>query len=339
MLEKPDLPDENIIACLHEEYGLTVFQVDFLPLGADLNTAAYRMVTDDKKPYFVKIRRGVFDETSVAYPKFLFDQGIAQVIAPLITKTRQLAANLDAFKLILYPFIEGHNAYQVNLSDRQWNDFGKALKSIHATKIPPALTKHIMQESYSPVGREIIKKYLQQIEHDAFDDPVASRLATFLRANRVKILDLVGRSERLALSMKTRSLDLIVCHSDIHAGNVLIDANSNIYIVDWDNPLLALKERDLMSIGGGLFGNWRSPQQEESLFYQGYGPTKIDSIALAYYRYERIIQDIAVYCEHLFTSNRGGEDREQSLRYLESIFLPNNTIEIAYESDVTSGVG
>jgi len=35
--------------------------------------------------------------------------------------------------------------------------------------------------------------------------------------------------------------------------------------------------------------------------------TQIDSIALAYYRYERIIQDIAAYCEQiLLTDSSGG---------------------------------
>ncbi len=86
MLEKPDLPDEKIIACLQAEYGLHVAAIAFLPLGADLNTAVYRVVADDGTAYFLKLRSGVFDETSVALPKFLSDQGIAQIIAPLATR-------------------------------------------------------------------------------------------------------------------------------------------------------------------------------------------------------------------------------------------------------------
>jgi spectinomycin phosphotransferase len=42
MLEKPDLQDEKIGACLQDEYGLLAVQVAFLPLGADMNTAVYR---------------------------------------------------------------------------------------------------------------------------------------------------------------------------------------------------------------------------------------------------------------------------------------------------------
>jgi spectinomycin phosphotransferase len=333
MLEKPDLQDEKVIACLQDEYGLLVIQVAFLPLGADRNTAVYRVVADDETPYFFKLRSGVFDETSVALPKFLSDQGIVQIIAPLATKTEQLWASLDAFKVILYPFVEGHNGYEVDLSDRHWGDFGTALKGIHTAVVPPALIRRIRQETYSPQWREIVKTFLERVEDDAFENPVAVKLAALLKARRDEILDLVGRAERLAQMLQAQSPEFVLCHSDIHAGNILIDANAAFYIVDWDDPILAPKERDLMFIGGGQGFAGHTAQEEETLFYRGYGQTQIDPVALAYYRYERIIQDIAVFCEQIFLTDEAGKDREQSLRYLMSNFVPNGTIEIAYKSD------
>ena len=111
---------------------------------------------------------------------------------------------------------------------------------------------------------------------------------------------------------------------------MLIDGRGDLFIVDWDNPLLAPKERDLMYPGGGQGFTGHTPQQEEALFYQGYGPAQVDPIALAYYRYERIVEDIAIYCEQLFLTDAGGADREQSLRYLQSNFLPGGVLEIAH---------
>jgi spectinomycin phosphotransferase len=335
MLEKPDLQEEKIVACLQDEYEVHVIQVAFLPLGADQNTAVYRAIADGEIPYFVKLRRGVFNEIAVALPKFLSDQGIRQIIPPLMTKTGQLWTSLDDFKLILYPFVEGHHGYEIELSDRHWSDFGRTLKSLHTAIVPPALMRRIQRETYSPRWRKIVKTFLERVEGDAFDDPVAIKLAAFLKAKRDGILDLLGRAERLAQALQARSPEFVLCHSDVHAGNILIDADDALYIVDWDDPILAPKERDLMFIGGGQGFIGHTAQEEESLFYRGYGQTQIDPIALAYYRYERIIQDIAVYCEQLFLTNEGGEDREQSLRYLASNFLPNNTIEIAYKSDKT----
>jgi spectinomycin phosphotransferase len=90
MLEHPDLQDEYIIMCVQDAYGLSVVHVAFLPLGADRNTAVYRIVADDETPYFLKLRGGDFDETSVAFPKCLSDQGIEHIIAPLTTTTGQL---------------------------------------------------------------------------------------------------------------------------------------------------------------------------------------------------------------------------------------------------------
>jgi hypothetical protein len=59
MLEKPNIADELIISCLQEEYDLRVAELTFLPLGADLGTAVYRVVADDGTAYFLKLRKGL----------------------------------------------------------------------------------------------------------------------------------------------------------------------------------------------------------------------------------------------------------------------------------------
>jgi len=45
MLEKPDLPDEQLIACLQRDYSLQIAQVDFLPLGNDHIPGGIRTAT------------------------------------------------------------------------------------------------------------------------------------------------------------------------------------------------------------------------------------------------------------------------------------------------------
>jgi spectinomycin phosphotransferase len=335
MLERPDIQDEKIIACLQGEYGLSATQIAFLPLGADVNTAVYRAIAGNETPYFVKLRRGAFDEISVILPKFLSDQDIKQIIAPLPTKLGKLWAGVDEYRVILYPFVAGHDGYEASLSERHWSEFGAALKRIHAAVLPPRMLELTQQETYSPQWRESVKSFLERIETGVFDDLLVINLAAFLQGKRDEILDLVRRTERLAQTLQGQSPQLIVCHSDLHAGNVLITTEGDFYIVDWDNPILAPKERDLMFVGGGLMGKGRRPEDEEALFYQAYGQTRVNPIALAYYRYERIVQDIAAFCEQLFQTNEGHEDREQALRYLKSSFLPNGVLEIAYRSDPT----
>lgn len=335
MLTAPDIPDEKIAACVQDAFGLRVAQIAFLPLGADVNTAVYRAVAEVGTPYFAKLRRGDFDEVAVLLPRFLRDRGAEQIIAPLATRSGRPWADLDAFKVILYPFVEGHNGYEIDLSDDHWVVLGGALRRIHTAVVPSALAGCIPEETYSPRWRNRARSFLERVENTESADPAARELAAFLKARRAEVLDLIGRAGRLAQGLQAQHQELVVCHSDIHAGNVLIDTGGALYIVDWDQPILAPKERDLMYAGGGQFANRRTPGEEERLFYRGYGPTTVDPAALAYYRYERIVEDIAAFCEQLLLSDEGGADREQSLRYLESNFLPGNTIEIAYKADRT----
>jgi spectinomycin phosphotransferase len=330
MLEKPNLQDELIISRLQGEYRLHIAELTFLPLGADVNTAVYRVVAEDGAAYILKLRKGDFDEITVSVPAFLKAQGIQSIIAPLQTRARGRWANLSGYKMILYPFIEGKNGYQVELSDRHWLEFGAALKSIHSADVPSELEALIPREMYSGRWRELVKEYQAQAEKDAFEDPTAIKLAEFMKSNRVKIDRLVERANQLALSLRDRSLEFVLCHSDVHAGNILISENDALYIVDWDNPIYAPKERDLLLIGGNA--GWNDARQVD-LFYQGYGETEVDGMALAYYRYERIIQDIAAFCAQLFLADEGGEDREQSYEYCTGQFLPGHEVEIACQTD------
>jgi spectinomycin phosphotransferase len=96
--------------------------------------------------------------------------------------------------------------------------------------------------------------------------------------------------------------------------------------------LFAPKERDLMFIGSGLAG-WQRAEQAAA-FYTGYGPCVIDKAALAYYRCERIVQDIAVYCRDLLSSAAGGADRAEGLRQLTGQFEPEGIVDTALATSV-----
>ena len=331
MLEKPNLPDAAIVSCLQSAYGLSVDRITFLPLGADPNTAVYRAVTADQTAYFVKLRSGRLDEYAVLLPRWLSDQGVGQVIAPIANQAGGLWARLADFTLTLYPFVEGRNGYETDLSAEHWRELGAALKRMHTLAPPPALA--LPKETYDPQWRERVKRYLGRAANERFDDPVAAQVAALLRSKRDEIRELIGRTEQLAQAFQERSPRFVVCHADIHAANVLIDADDTLYLVDWDTAMLAPKEHDLMFAGGGQYGAARTPQQEERLFYQGYGETQIDQTGLAYYRYERIIQDIAVYCDQLLLTTEGGADRELSLGYLQSNFTPGGVLDIARAAD------
>ena len=330
MLEKPDIPDQLIISHLQDEYEVHVTEFNFLPIGADSRTAVYRVVTEEGTVYFLKLRKN-FNEVIVRVPLFLKEQGVEAILVPFETKSKQYWADFGVYKIILYPFIEGKNGFEINLTGEQRRRLGAAFRGIHSAKLPSELQSLLRKENFSLGWREDMRKYQAQVAKDVFTDPVAERLATFMRSHQEEITRLVERAEQMAVELQAKPWEFVLCHSDIHGGNILIRTDGQppgLYIVDWDDPILAPKERDLMFIGGGIDELWKN-QREIDLFFQGYENTELDLVALAYYRYERVIEDLVVICDQLLPTDEGGADRERSYGWFTSNFEPGSTIEIA----------
>jgi spectinomycin phosphotransferase len=329
-----ELKDEQILNCLRDAYGLRVEEISFLPLGADVDSSVYRVLSGDGTNYFVKIRKGdLFNAASVAIPNFLSELGMKQIIPSLQTRTGQPWTSLNSFKLVLYPYVEGQPGLDIKMSEQQWFQFGAAIKRFHTADIPVHMTSSIQKDDFSPRWRDMVQMFLARTEKETFREPIALELADVLRSKHDELLEIIKRTEQLAQMLREQPLEFILCHSDIHGYNLLIDNNGALYIVDWDWLTFAPKERDLMFIGGGHGNSGYTPREEETMFYQGYGQTDINQIALTYYRYERIIIDIAEDCDIIFRSNEGDETLKDALEDLTNKFLPNSYIEIAYRSD------
>jgi spectinomycin phosphotransferase len=329
MLEKPDISDDTIIACLHDTFGLRITDVTFQPLGW-VNNAMYRVTAHNGIPYFLKLRRGNFNEIAVAVPAFLHAQGIRQVMAPVATTSHDLWVHAHGFDWILYPFFEGKTGFEIALSKAHWMAFGESMNAVHTAILPNELLERVPQETFSPRWRTSVLAFHNEVEQDHHTDPIAASLAAFWLTKRDEIGCIVERAEQLALVLQNRPVTFVVCHSDLHGRNVLVDANDELAIVDWDEPILAPKERDLMFIGGGVGGIWNA-DQETRWFYHGYGQAEIDLLALSYYRYQRIVVDIAEYSERIFGMQGSVEERQKGLGLMNQ-FLPNNVVDIAHRT-------
>src|SRR5579859_747865 len=338
MLEKPDIAEGRLAACLSAAYGLRVAKLAFLPLGADAGTAVYRASTGDGRAYFLKLRRDPFEEISVAVPAFLGELGIEHLIAPIRTGAGQLWVRLEPFTLTLYPFVSGLDGYQIKLTVRQWVAFGATLRQIHAARLPAALERRLPRESYSPLWRERVRMFQAQTQAGPFEDALAAELAATMRDHALEINRLVEAAERLAQALPGRVQDHVLCHADLHAGNLLIGSDGALYLVDWDTARLAPKARDLMFIGSGLGPGWNGAE-EAGWFYQGYGPAPVEPLALAYYRCERIVEDIAAFCQEILPATGSGEDRRQGLQYFKSLFRPGGVTDIALWSSAATEAG
>lgn len=325
--------DTWISDCLRANYSLEAHSITPLSGGADMNAALYQVHAADHSSYFVKLKLGLVTDIQATLLELLHGAGIEQVIPPIKTIYGHAIVQQDHWSVIVYPFIEGVNGFSHKLTDQQWITLGKALRKVHEFSVPSPLLQHIRKETYSPKYQQIVRSLSTQ-DAPPHNDAIALAFLSFLSEHKMVIERLVTRAEQLSNDARRESTPFVLCHSDIHGGNVLLKGGGPLYIVDWDDPIMAPKERDLMFIGGGVANVWNDPK-EETLFYKGYGETDINTTLLAYYRHERIVEDIAEYGQALLLTKPGNdhEKRSEMYKHFVNMFDPRGVVDIAFTTD------
>lgn len=329
MLEAPNLCLDRLADCLRLEYGLAPIAITFLPLGADVDTAVYRVETSDGNFHFLKLRRR-FVPASVAVPALLAGQGVEAVLAPYPTHSGQFHASCAEFTLSLTPFVTGVSGWEQELTPPQWRELGRALGALHQATLPAAIANSLPVETYTSLARAEVGTLLEKAAPSPRTDAVTREFKRLLQQQRSAIECLLSGAHELGERLRLAPPPNVLCHGDIHAGNVLL-FNGRLFIVDWDTLLLAPPERDLMFIGGGVGGCWNKPQEAE-WFKTGYGPYPWNPTTLAYYRCERIVQDIAEFAHALLEVDHSEADRQLMLHQFASQFHPGNVVEVAFAS-------
>lgn len=308
-------------------YGIDIQLIHSIDGGADANALVYKADANSNS-YFVKVKSDN-DDVNLSIIRLLHDSGIKEIIFPIANLEGKLFLQLDSFTIIVYPFVEAPNGFNQDLTKNQWIQLGKALRKIHDTAVPNSIQQQLKKETYTSKWREMVKSFYNQIEPNASDDEIKKNFKSFFQNKIDIILRLVDSSEKLAKTIRPDVNKYVLCHSDIHAGNVLVSSQESIYIIDWDQPMIACKERDLMFIGGGV-GNVWNRSQEISSFYEGYGKTEINKTLLSYYRHERIIEDIALFGQDLLSHYQTDKSRLEMFMHFKGMFDSNGVIDIAF---------
>jgi len=325
MLERPPLADEAISQCLRTVWAIEATEIAFLPLGADIGSSAFLVRTTEGRRYFLKVRSGEPVAISVRFPHALAVLGVDGIAAPIAGANRALLCDLIGYSLALYDFIEGESGFERPLAPQELTRLGRTVRRMHDAELPRDVSSFLPTEVWSDRWRLALDRHLAAREKP--HTPTGEQLREILDSEAATIRQLIDRSHALAARLSARALPYVPCHGDLHGGNVL-GAPDGVRLIDWDTAILAPRERDLMFVGGGIGGVWSSAADVEA-FYEGYGTIEPDPAALAYYRTDRIVEDIAVSCDQVFGQSRDSENSRKSLRIVANQFGPGSVVEVA----------
>ncbi len=241
-------------------------------------------------------------------------------------------ANIEKWRVIVYPFIDGDTSW-TGMIDEQWKEAGRTFQRIHAVKLAPSGFESVRKETFDP------SEYAQwvrtfEVQHLAAsgEESASRRALRSLWIGHERSIDMVVNAlEKLAEVLRSRALPYVICHADLHPANLLRDHAGHVHVIDWDEVMLAPKERDFLFIKASATDSEALPGS--MAFFQGYGKTEIDWVALTYFRYERVIQDLIACAQEVFSRDDLGEEtKADSVRLFESILLAGGEIEAAMQT-------
>ncbi|MGH2380225.1 MAG: phosphotransferase [Candidatus Limnocylindria bacterium] len=329
MLEDPGLDSRELTAALRSAWGVDADAFVFVP-GYDMRAASYDVAAADGR-FFLKVRFGPVADAPLEVPRAIQDAGVANVVAPLRTKTAALSHPMgDGRSMSLSPFVSGRSAMVAGMTADQWRAFGAALRAIHHSDLALQFRDRLPAETFRLPSAAAVTATLAQ--EPLLDSPAAMRLRAFLREQGGRIRAMLERAEELRAGLAGRSFATVLCHADIHAANLLVADDGRVFLVDWDEPMLAPRERDLLFVIGSRIARDVAPR-EEAWFFEGYGDVEVDSEGIVYYRYERIFEDIGEAGRSVLCDPAGSEaSRAAEVAIVESIFGPGGMMETVEET-------
>lgn len=126
-----------------------------------------------------------------------------------------------------------------------------------------------------------------------------------LAINKKHILAKIEILTELSNSLKANSPTFVLCHTDIHGGNVMRDETGKVYLIDWESILLAPKEADLYAF---------CEKEYLKLFSES-----INETALAFYLVKRDLVDIFEFISALLNDEYSTSEQAEVYGHLTRI--------------------
>jgi spectinomycin phosphotransferase len=325
MLDDPGFDEKELSAALRSAWGVKASTFTFVP-GYDMQAATYVVETGADR-VFLKVHLRTPPEAPLAVPSALLEAGVPNILAPIRTLASGVSHAMgDGRDLVLYPFVAGRNAMVAGMTVDQWHVFGTTLRAVHDSPIADQFVGRLPVETFGLAAAAAVRAALARAAGSAGETAAAERLVALLRARTQQIGAMLERAEGLGVRLATRPFRRVLCHADIHAANVLVADDGRIFLVDWDGPMLAPRERDLLFVIGSRIARDVEPD-EEAWFFEGYGEVPVDPEAIIYYRYERILEDIGEIAGSVFDGGSSEASRASEVALAESFFGPGGIVE------------
>lgn len=337
----------DLTARVREGFGIPLIGVHPTGLGADARASLFRGETADGTAYAVK--SSTAPQPGLVVAGFLATRGVPGVPAPVRAGSGALVADHDGAAVSVVPWVAGHRAIETGLDAAQWRGFGELLGAVHSTAPAAPLvggSAALPVDHHDPsteVGRaRAFAAQLSATIAEAPADPLLVELAAVWKTGGPRILEVAALAESTATSSVWDGAEVVICHADPHHGNLLLETRAGsgagargVWLVDWDDAVLAPREADLIFVIGGVYSFAPITPSQVGWFFEGYSPSSggvtladLDPTRLTHYRSTRALTDFLDFADDVLDLRQEPADRAASLRIAAGALSPEGLVSV-----------
>lgn len=318
------------------DFGIELNEVAPVGDGGDAAAQLWRARTATGDTYAVKLTTGG-SAAGLLLPALLAGSGVPGVGAPVCSRTAGLWSDRAAGRLSVTPWLSDRRALGGGMTPEHWMSLGALLSQVHGTRLSgpvvTALPRDIQHPDAEVAAAEALDRRLRPGTPAAGDgpaDPIAEAVTRLWRRGRDRVHAVMSRADALGLVLRSRPAEPVVCHGDPHLGNVLLGGGDRVWLIDFDDAVVAPAERDLMFFRGGVLAFAPVRSAEHEAFFVGYGRVEIDPDRLAYYRCVRALQDLVdPVGQAVDVGGCPAPDRAIALKIAEGVLSATGLVELA----------
>jgi spectinomycin phosphotransferase len=258
---EPTFDHNLLIDVLRHSYGLSVEQLTFVPKGEV--AYSYTVTCTDGIQDYLK----VLDDTRLACTSAsrfdfylpltdkLYAEGVFRYLShPIRTLDGALYTAFDGQPLILFNFIDGENPDEATLhTPAVWQRLARHVATIHNSVSRVAADCPYTETFVIPFETALLDGLYALDSITESDGEGRLALRDLLLPHQKAILGYLAQLHALAERARVLNPPLVLCHTDIHRMNLLLNATGDLYILDWEGAMLAPREHDLFMFTGDHF--------------------------------------------------------------------------------------
>lgn len=211
---------------------------------------------------------------------------------------------------VMFDYIVGRTPREQPLTPAQRTHLVTTVALIHGLTAQVPLPSHTVSEDFGAPWARPLAQMLEG-EWELFDSDVQDVLGR----HRQLLQSMLVRFVQAGYQLRQQSPELVLCHTDIHGYNVIVNGDQT-YLLDFEGLKLAPPEHDFMF--------WVDDEAWPEILatYQQIRPGVVpDPNLIRFYQERRLLEDVYDYLEQLRFEQLTPEERQHILHHI-SVMIP-----------------